>query len=625
MNLHQPLKPFLKWAGGKSQMINALLPHVPAHYNKYVEPFVGGGAMFFHLRPTSAVISDSNPELVNVYRIVRDEVEEVITLLSGYPHDKDFYYEIRAKDTSQLSSLERAARFIYLNKTCYNGLYRVNKKGQFNVPFGSQKNPTICDAPNLRLNSQALKNVEIIEGDYKKVLADYACPNDFVFLDPPYYPVSMYSDFKRYTKEFFYEEDHAHLASEFKTLVANGVFCLLTNSNTEFTRRLYEGFSYEIIDTKRNISCNGSNRSQGQDLIVFATSKPKRTVKSQNGKNATQTVLDKFPGTRFMGSKYNVLDFIWESVCGLEFTSVLDAFAGSACVSYLFKKEGKRVDSNDLLNFSYHTANALIANNHVTLTDDDVYQLLLPNKQASDFIQKTFKDLYFSDNDNLFLDQIRFNIDQLDNPYKRSLALAALTRACLKKRPRGIFAYVGERYNDNRPDMQKSLREHFVIGITEFNKAVIDNGQNNRAFNQDIFSLNTDYDLVYFDPPYYSTRSDSDYVRRYHFIEGLVRNWEGVQIQKHTKTKKFKKYPTDFDGRDSTYAAFPRLFEKFKDSIIVVSYSSNSLPSKSELADMLKQFKSKVSVFQINHRYSFGTQHKDRQANNAEEYLFVGT
>jgi len=619
----EPLKPFLKWAGGKSQLIEVLASHVPNKYGKYIEPFIGGGALFFHLRPEEAIISDSNPELVNCYRVVRDQVDDLIALLSEYPHNKNFYYEIRAQNTSTLTIIERAARFIYLNKTCYNGLYRVNKKGQFNVPFGSQKNPKICDPEHLKAVSLALQNTQIEEADYQEILDRYALPEDFVFLDPPYHPISGYSDFKRYTKEFFYEEDQKQLAFKFGELACKGVYCLLTNSNTDLTRNLYNQYQYEIVDTKRNINSNGQKRNNGQDLIVFATEKtikPKRTF----GRDENNPIIEKFPGTRFMGSKYNILDFIWDSVEDLKFRSVLDAFAGSGCVSYLFKTKGKRVYSNDLLHFCYHTAHALIANNNIVITDRDAQLLLAPSSRSSTFIQDTFQGIFFSDEENIFLDMVRSNIEHLENPFKQSLALAALVRACLKKRPRGIFTYVGERYNDNRLDMRKSLREHFIVAIQEFNRAVIDNGQHNQAFNLDVFDLDVKPDLVYFDPPYYSPHADSDYLRRYHFVEGLVRSWNGVEIQEHTKTKKFKKYPTDFDGKDATYLAFPRLFEKFRHSIIVVSYSSNSLPNKTELVDMLKQFKRRVIVYQIDHKYSFGTQHRGRETNDVEEYLFIG-
>lgn len=598
---------------------------MPPHYGRYIEPFLGGGALFFHLRPSEAIISDANPELVNCYRIVRDNVEELIDLLLQYPHDKDFFYDLRGQMPAVLTPVARAARFVYLNKTCYNGLYRVNKQGLFNVPFGSQKNPTVCDQAQLRAASRALRGIQIEEGDYRRILAEYARSGDFVYLDPPYYPVSIYSDFKRYTKEFFYEEDHVQLALQLTRLIERGVRVLLTNSYSEFTRRLYQQFPFEIIDTRRNINCNGAGRDVGRDLVVFATEPARQTKRRKPVKSETLTILERFPGTRFMGSKYNVLDFIWDSVKDLNVNSVLDAFSGSGCVSYLFKTKGKQVFSNDFLHFSYHTANALVANNAVRIEDEDLAFLLSPNPQAPTFISDTFQGLYFSDDDNRFLDQIRANIDHLENPYKRSLALAALVRACFKRRPRGIFTYVGERYNDNRPDVQIGLRQHFLRAVSEYNRAVFDNSLVNRAFNQDVFQLDVKTDMVYLDPPYYSPLGDSDYVRRYHFVEGLVRAWQGVEIQPRTITKKFTSYPTAFKGKESTYNAFLRLFEKFRDSIIVVSYSSNSQPSKTELADMLKHFKKRVSVFQIGHKYSFGTQYEgDQIANNVDEYVFVG-
>lgn len=333
-----------------------------------------------------------------------------------------------------------------------------------------------------------------------------------------------------------------------------------------------------------------------------------------------------FPSTRYMGSKQKVLDFIWSTVENLTFHSMLDAFSGSACVSYLFKTKGKQVYSNDHLHFCYYLASALIANNETTLSTDDIGVLLASNPSAPTFIQDTFEGLYFSDEDNRFLDETRSNINLLTHPFKRSLALSALVRACLKKRPRGIFAYTGHRYDDNRRDIQLSLREHFQLAVSDFNQAVFSNEQNNQALNEDVFELDVKPDLVYFDPPYYSPRSDSDYLRRYHFVEGLVRYWDGVKIQQHTKTKKLEKYETDFNGRASTYAAFPRLFHKFQDSIIVVSYSSNSLPSKDELLSMLRDVKGRVDVYEIDYKYSFGTQYAGgRNANDVQEYIFIGT
>jgi len=222
-------KPILKWAGGKTQMLGDLIPKVPTSYGRYIEPFFGGGAMFFALQPENAVIADSNPELINMYRQVADHVDEVINYLKKYENTSEMFYDVRSLEWTALPKAEAAARTIFLNKTCFNGLYRVNKQGQFNVPFGKYKNPKICDEEGLRAASEVLKKAEILCGDYLLVLEHYAQPGDFVFLDPPYLPISEYSDFKRYTKEQFYEEDHVELAKMVTTLHERGCYVILTN------------------------------------------------------------------------------------------------------------------------------------------------------------------------------------------------------------------------------------------------------------------------------------------------------------------------------------------------------------------------------------------------------------
>lgn len=194
-------KPILKWAGGKTQMLGDLLPKVPTSFGRYIEPFFGGGAMFFALQPENAVIADSNPELINMYREVADHVEDVIQCLKQYENTSEMFYAVRSQEWTTLPKAEAAARTIFLNRTCFNGLYRVNKQGQFNVPYGKYKNPKICDEDGLRAASVALQKVDILCGDYLLVLEHYAQPGDFIFLDPPYLPVSEYADFKRYTKE----------------------------------------------------------------------------------------------------------------------------------------------------------------------------------------------------------------------------------------------------------------------------------------------------------------------------------------------------------------------------------------------------------------------------------------
>src|SRR5579859_7605579 len=314
-----------------------------------------------------------------------------------------------------------------------------------------------------------------------------------------------------------------------------------------------------------------------------------------------------YPPTRFMGSKQGILPGIWNPIKHLPFTTVLDAFSGSGCVSYMFKGQGKTVIANDFSKYSYHMVNALVANASERLSEDDVTMLLEPNPYRGNFIQQTFENIYYSDEDNLFLENTVANIQQLTSPYKRALAISALNRACIKRRPRGVFTYVGHRYDDGRKDLRLSFRDQLLAAIQLLNDAVFDNGQSNIALNQDVFSLNVTPDLVYLDPPYYTPLSDNDYLRRYHFVEGLSCYWQGVEILHHTKTKKLRKYLTPFDSRTEVYGAFERLLQKFSDSIIVVSYSSNSLPNREELTAMLKQIKGNVQVHLIEHKYSFGT------------------
>ena len=219
------LKPIMKWAGGKAQMLKDIIPKIPEYKGKYIEPFFGGGALFFALRPDNAVIADSNPELINMYVQVATNVDAVIEKLKTYENTEEMFYEIRALDWETLPQSEAAARTIYLNKTCFNGLYRVNQKGQFNTPFGKYKNPTICDEDLLRSVSELLKKANIICGDYLDVLMEYAAPGDFVFLDPPYVPVSEYADFKRYRLSIKLSENFGK-AKSIKTLVITRTYNL---------------------------------------------------------------------------------------------------------------------------------------------------------------------------------------------------------------------------------------------------------------------------------------------------------------------------------------------------------------------------------------------------------------
>lgn len=333
-----------------------------------------------------------------------------------------------------------------------------------------------------------------------------------------------------------------------------------------------------------------------------------------------------FPGTRYMGSKNKIIHEIWDILKDYKFNSFFDAFAGSNVVGYFMKSMGKKLITNDFMTISYITAKAIIENSNVRLGDNDV-DFLLSNKNKENYISNTFKDLYFSDQDNRFLDKIRFNISLLDDEYKQAIALSSLVRACMKKRPRGIFTFVGHRYDDGRNDIKKSLKDHFIDNVAAFNNAVFDNDTHCKAHNSLTQKLNIKADLVYFDPPYFTPNSDNDYVRRYHFVEGLAKNWQGLEIQEHTKTKKFKSYRSPFSKKEEAYTAFENLIKQYKNSMIAISYSSNSLPTKEEMIEILRKYKNTVIVHEIDHLYSFGNQnHKAGNGfNRVKEYLFIGS
>lgn len=333
----------------------------------------------------------------------------------------------------------------------------------------------------------------------------------------------------------------------------------------------------------------------------------------------------RFPGTRYMGSKNRILPSIWEHLKALEFDSFLDVFAGSNVVSYFMRCKGKKVITNDFLRYSFTISKAIIENSSDTL-DSATIQFLLTKNKNDGFVQNTFNGIFFSDEENAFIDRVRTNINNWDNEYERSLALASLARACVKKRSRGIFTFVGERYNDGRRDMRESLMVHFLESVAMFNEAVFDNGRDNQSLNMPAEDLSETADLVYLDPPYYSPKSDNDYVRRYHFVEGLCRNWKDLEIQEHTAVKKFKSFVSPFSRRDTAYSAFEKLFEKHQKSKIVVSYSSNSFPTKTEIYDLLSKYKKDVVCHEISLTYSFGNQgNKVGNINNrVQEYLFIG-
>jgi len=623
MSAFSAAKPVLKWAGGKTQLLDDLLSKIPKNYNRYIEPFFGGGALFFALQPNQAVISDSNPELINLYLVLKENADGLIRALESYRNEEQIFYAAREAHWENLDKVSAAARTVYLNRTCYNGLYRVNRRGGFNVPFGKYKNPRISDPENLRAASAALRKADILCGGYKEVLRQYACEKDLIFLDPPYLPISKYSDFKRYTKEQFYEEDHRELAEEIRRLHHIGCYVILTNSNHPLVHELYKEFNIKVIKTKRCINKNGGGRT-GEDAIV--TIPPRRRVILCPVTAPLPLQVNKYPTTRYMGSKRKIQPYLWDIARQFDFHTVLDLFSGSGVIAYMFKTQGKCVYANDYMAMATTFATAMIENNEEGLSFDDIGQLLAPHPMRDSFVSNTFQGLYFSDEDNLTIDTVHSNIKELKGRYKRSLAMAALIRACMKKRARGIFTYVGFRYDDGRRDMHISLEEHFRDAVKAINAAVFDNGQANQARCGDAMTVSWKADLVYIDPPYYTPLADNEYIRRYHFVEGLARYWKDVEIQEHTKTKKFKNFPTPFSSRKGAHDAFDKLFRMFGDSILIVSYSSNSLPTSDEIVSLMAKYKPRVEVVSVEHRYSFGNQGNKigNKNNKAHEYLFVG-
>ncbi|HEY6908927.1 MAG TPA: DNA adenine methylase [Myxococcales bacterium] len=260
--------PFLKWVGGKTSLLPELLKHVPARLRRYHEPFVGGGALFFAVAPRRARISDDNAELIHCYQQVRDGVFAVLDALARHVYEKAHFAAVRALDPLLLSPAERAARFIFLNKTCFNGLWRVNRAGRFNVPIGRYKNPRFHDPAALITASHALQGVEIECAPFEQALVR-AAPGDFVYLDPPYDPVSATASFASYTPGGFGWEDQKRLARACIALNRRGVRFLLSNSATERVRELYRGFEQRMVRAPRFINSRADSRGRVDELLIF--------------------------------------------------------------------------------------------------------------------------------------------------------------------------------------------------------------------------------------------------------------------------------------------------------------------------------------------------------------------
>lgn len=267
-------KPFIQWVGGKREMIPQYEEFIPKKFKNYYEPFLGGGAIFFYLQPEKAILADNNKELIKTYEGIRDNPEEVIKLLKELrsKHSKELFTKIRNIDReinifAGLNSAEIAARMIYLNQTCFNGLYRVNQQSQFNVPIGSSLNRLICDEHTIRSASKILKNITIQESDFETSVRN-ARLGDFIYLDPPYYPISINSDFTRYTKEKFYQEDQVRLKKEIDRLSRIGCKIMLSNSDCDFIKNLYKEYKIRKVYSGRTLSCKKDQRGKVSELII---------------------------------------------------------------------------------------------------------------------------------------------------------------------------------------------------------------------------------------------------------------------------------------------------------------------------------------------------------------------
>lgn len=270
------IQPFLKWAGGKRQLlpeIKKFLPKLEPNYT-YFEPFLGAGAVLFNLQPKKAVVNDLNTDLINCYKIIKSNLSDLLLDISKHKNEEKYFYEIRELDRKpeyqELSSVEKASRIIFLNKTCFNGLFRVNSQGQFNAPFGNYKNPTIADESVLNAVSRYLNenNIMINNGDFKDSLKTTK-KNDFVYLDPPYDPISETSSFTGYNLNQFYKDDQKRLKEVVDDLSKKGCKIMLSNSATEFIKDLYKDYKIEIVSANRNINSDPLKRGKIDEFLIL--------------------------------------------------------------------------------------------------------------------------------------------------------------------------------------------------------------------------------------------------------------------------------------------------------------------------------------------------------------------
>jgi DNA adenine methylase len=271
-------RPIVKWVGGKGQLLNQLEPLFPKNFNNYFEPFLGGGAVFFHLKPSRAHLNDLNQKLISALESIQMNPEGVINILENLQDEfnsrdiseqKNLFYFLRNKFNFEKNhKLEKAAILIFLNKTCFNGMYRENSRGEFNTPFGSYKNPTILDEPNILAVSDALKNVRLTSQSFEGAVED-AKKTDFIYFDPPYHPLTKTANFTGYHENDFREADQVRLSETVKELNKKGCYVMLSNSDTKFIKNLYKGFRIEKVLANRQINCKATGRGKINELVIM--------------------------------------------------------------------------------------------------------------------------------------------------------------------------------------------------------------------------------------------------------------------------------------------------------------------------------------------------------------------
>lgn len=270
---HTTPQPFVKWAGGKRQILEEIKQYIPEEISTYYEPFVGGGAVLFDLMPDKAVINDANRHIINVYKVVKNNIEELIDDLKKHKNEEDYYYEIRSLDRKEIfkkmTKVEKASRILYLNKTCYNGLFRVNSSGEFNVPFGKYKNPDIVNEAVLRAVHRYLNNnnIRILNTDFEEAMKGMR-KEAFVYFDPPYFPISDSSNFTGYTLDGFDKQDQVRLKKLCDKLDSRNCRFLLSNSGAEFIQNLYSDYKVEVVKAKRSINSNAAKRGEIEEILV---------------------------------------------------------------------------------------------------------------------------------------------------------------------------------------------------------------------------------------------------------------------------------------------------------------------------------------------------------------------